>query len=428
MRGGISIGRIWGVPLYADGGALLLLGLFSWFSGYSYASVSPNLGLVFGLLTGIVLLFSILLHELAHTYVAQSFGIKVKQVALSLTGGFTEMDQEYKTPWSAFAVSVIGPLVSIAFGFGMFVLANELGLGNVIGQFTPEIRRNPELIRGLLEKLGNWRVLSALMCWEIACLNIIWGIFNLLPFFPLDGEQALRAILWKLSGDRFRSGIWSARVGQFSGNLLIGLGLFLLLGGGGLDSLWLMLVGWLISSTAGAKLQLSSIQQALLSVSCEMAMTRDFRIVDGEITIREFVDRYLLLEEKSPVFVANVNGRDRGIVQVEKVRSIDPSFWHQMKVLEIVKPIGELATADLNQNLAWAINTLESNQLRSLTVLSPVGSIAGVIDRGDILMALARKLKWVVPESFVKQIKEEGRFPADFRIAEISAQLLNSNE
>lgn len=428
MRGGIRIGTIWGVPLYADGGALLLLGLFSWFSGYSYASVSPNLGLVFGLLTGIVLLFSIFLHELAHTYVAQSFGIKVKQVALSLTGGFTEMDQEYKSPWSAFAVSVIGPLVSIAFGFGMFVLANELGLGNVIGQFTPELRRNPELIRGLLEKLGNWRLLSALMCWEIARLNIIWGIFNLLPFFPLDGGQALRAILWKLSGDRFRSGIWSARVGQFSGNLLIGLGLFLLLSGGGLDSLWLMLVGWSISSTAGAKIQLSSIQQALLSVNCEMAMTRDFRIVDGEITIREFVDRYLLLEEKSPVFVANVNGRDRGIVQVEKVHSIDRSFWDQMKVLEIVKPIGELETADLNQNLAWAINTLESKQLRFLTVLSPVGSIAGVIDRGDILMALARKLKWVVPASFVKQIKEEGRFPADFRIAEISAQLLNSNE
>jgi Zn-dependent protease len=425
MRGGIRIGTIWGVPLYADVGALFLLGLFTWITSARYGLVSEQLALPFGLVTGIILSLSILLHELAHTFVARSLGIQVKQVALSLSGGFTEMDREFQRPWSAFAVSIIGPLVTIAFGLGMLLAANELGFPNLIGRITPALRTDPAQIGDLKATMGVGRILSALMCQEVAQLNIVWGLFNLLPFFPLDGGQVMRAVLWKLSGDRLKSSIWAAQVGQVCGTGLIILGLFILFSAGTFDSLWLMLIGWLIANTAGAKVQISSLQQALLSVTCENAMTRDFRIIDAQISLREFADRYLLLEEKSPLFVANLNGRDRGLVQVENMRNIDRNAWDQVNVLEIVKPIADLDTAQLQQSLAQVIQILENKQLRSLTVLSPVGSIAGVIDRGDILMALARKLQWRIPENFVKQIKSEGRFPPDFRIAEISTQLVD---
>ncbi len=425
MRGGVCIGSIWGVPLYADLGAFFLFGLFTWLSSALYSSISPQLAFPFGILTGLALSLSILLHELAHTYVARSEAIEVKRVALSLLGGFTEMDQEYRNPWSAFAVSVIGPLITLLLGLTMLLIANQLGLQILISNLMGSSRTNAQLPAELIESLGAVRILSALMCWEVGRLNLVWGVFNLLPFFPLDGGQVLRSILWKLSGDRLKSSIWSAQVGQACGLAMIFFGIYRL-SAGSFDSIWLMLIGWMISTTAGSRVQLTYIQQALLQVTCESAMTRDFRIVDGNLSLREFADRYLLSDPKDCLYFASLDGRDRGLIQVEQIKQIDRSLWEQETVLRIVKPTTELDTANLHQSLAEIINTLETKQIRSLTILSPVGSIAGVVDRGDVLLALARKLQWRIPESFLQEIKKQAKFPPDFRLVEISAQLVAS--
>jgi len=424
MRGGVRIGSIWGVPLYADLGAFFLFGIFTWLSSAVYSGIAPQLAFPFGILTGLALSLSILIHELAHTYVARSQGIEVKRVALSLLGGFTEMDQEYRNPWSAFAVSVIGPLITLLLGLTMLLIANQLGLQILISKIVGSSRANAQIPAELIESLGAVRILSALMCWEVGRLNLVWGVFNLLPFFPLDGGQVLRSILWKLSGDRLKSSIWSAQVGQVCGLAIIFWGIYVLFSAGTFDSIWLMLIGWMISTTAGARVQLTYIQQALLQVTCESAMTRDFRIVDGNLSLREFADRYLLNEPKDCLYFASVDGRDRGLIQVEQIKQIDRSLWEQETVLRIVKPTNELDTADLHQSLAEIINTLETRQIRCLTILSPVGSIAGVVDRGDVLLALSRKLQWRIPDSFLQEIKKQSQFPPEFRLAEISAQLV----
>lgn len=421
MRGGVRIGSVWGVPLYVDLGAFFLFGLFTWVSTTAYGAISQQLALPFGIATGFALSFSILLHELAHTHVARSQGIEVKLVALSLLGGFTEMDQEYQNPWSAFAVSIIGPLVSLAFGLAMLAIASKLDLPAINNLLSSSRSQLPE---NVIESWGALRILSALMCGEIGRLNLVWGIFNLLPFFPLDGGQVLRAILWKLSGDRLKSSIWSAQVGQVCGLTLIFFGIYVLFSAGTFNSIWLMLIGWMISSSAGAKMQLTAIQQALLQITCESAMTRDFRIVDGNLSLREFADRYLLNDPKESLYFASVDGRDRGKIQVDKLQQVDRKLWEQETVLRLVKPIAELETAGLRQSLAEIIHTLETKQIRSLTVLSPVGSIAGVIDRADALQALARKLQWRIPESFLQEIKRQGKFPPELRLGEISAQVV----
>ncbi len=421
MRGGVRIGSIWGVPLYVDLGAFFLFGLFTWVSTAVYNEISPQLALPFGIATGFALSFSILLHELAHTYVAKSQGIEVKLVALSLLGGFTEMDQEYQTPWSAFAVSIIGPLVSLAFGLAMLAIASGLGLPAISDLLGSSPRPLQETV---IASWGGVRILSALLCGEIGRLNLVWGVFNLLPFFPLDGGQVLRSILWKLSGDRLKSSLWSAQVGQVCGWAIILWGLYLFFRVGSFNSIWLMLIGWMIASTAGAKMQLIAVQQALLEITCEAAMTRDFRIVDGQLSLREFADRYLLSNPKEALYFASVDGRDRGLIQVEKLQQVDRRLWEQETVLRLVKPIDELDSADLRQSLAEIIHTLETKQLRFLTVLSPVGSIAGVIDRADVLQALARKLQWRIPEAFLQEIKQQAKFPPEFRLGEISAQVV----
>jgi hypothetical protein len=48
--------------------------------------------------------------------------------------------------------------------------------------------------------------------------------------------------------------------------------------------------------------------------------------------------------------------------------------------------------------------------------------VAGVIDRGDVIRALARKMRWPIPEAYIQQVKAEGKFPPDFRLVDLIEQ------
>ena len=74
-------------------------------------------------------------------------------------------------------------------------------------------------------------------------------------------------------------------------------------------------------------------------------------------------------------------------------------------------------------------DTIQSKTVgRVVIVRSPVGSVAGVIDRGDIIKALDSKLLWRIPSEYIKQIKADGKFPPNFRLVEICEQLNQNNQ
>jgi predicted transcriptional regulator len=147
-------------------------------------------------------------------------------------------------------------------------------------------------------------------------------------------------------------------------------------------------------------------------------MTRDFRLVDAEISLREFADKFLLMEDKeaTPIYIASSNGRDRGLVKTEGIRHIDSDEWTLKSLQSLVKPLDEIPTVELKDKLATIVNLLEQKQLRHVIVRSTVGSVAGVIDS---------RLKWRIPAEYLKQIKVDGKFPANFRLVEICEQLNN---
>ena len=64
---------------------------------------------------------------------------------------------------------------------------------------------------------------------------------------------------------------------------------------------------------------------------------------------------------------------------------------------------------------------------RILTVLSPAGAVAGVIDRGDIIKVLALKHKLPIPETEIQRIKTEGTYPPFLPLATLIKNL-NSKE
>lgn len=399
MKGGIRVGSIFGIPFYIDPSLILILGLLTIDFSAAYTRISVDSAWLYGLLTSILLFASILAHELGHSFTARSHGIAIEAITLNFFGGLTSMKRSAQTPTVEFRVAIAGPLVSLALGISCLGAAFLL--------------QAPQTILGI-------------MALQLGQVNLGLGIFNLLPGLPLDGGQVVKAMIWKFTNSYFTGIKVAARCGQILGWVGIVSGVTIYLSSGRfLAGLPLVILGWFILGNAGAYLQITDLQQALMEITAEVAMTRDFRIIDGDMTIRQFADEFLLMQEpdQQPLYFASTNGRDRGLVMPAALRGADRQGWEMRTITEITKPLSSLDAVDLRTQITKVITILESKNLRELTVLSPVGSVAGVVDRGDVIRALAQKLNWRLPDAYIKQIKADGKFPMNLNLLEIIAQI-----
>ncbi|MBD2185139.1 site-2 protease family protein [Planktothrix sp. FACHB-1355] len=396
MQAGWRIGSIFGIPLYIDPSWLIILGIFTFANGYNLQEAYPQWKLVtswgIGFSIAILLFGSVLLHELGHSLVARSQGIKVSSITLFLFGGIASIDRESQTPGLAFQVAIAGPCVSII----LFGLLN--------------------LLSYLLPPLSPAQVLVA----HLANINLVLALFNLIPGLPLDGGQILKAAVWKLKGDRFQGIHWAARTGQILGWVAIIFSGFSYIITSEPGILWMGLLGWFVLRNASAYDQITNLQESLLQLTAADAMTREFRVIDADMTLRQFADDYLLQATQPEVYFAASDGRYRGLVSLDDFRALERSEWETQTVRSIVKPLDAIDTVEEKTPLVEAIERMESDKLSRITVLSPAGTVAGIIDRGDIVRAMAQKLNVKISEAQIKRIKEEGSYPPGLPIPAIA--------
>jgi len=186
------------------------------------------------------------------------------------------------------------------------------------------------------------------------------------------------------------------------------------------SGLWIALIGWFALRNAAAYGQMSNLQEAMLSLKVSDAMARDFRVVDADMTIRQFADNYLLEENRSPVYFAASEGRYRGLVSVEDIRTIERSQWEILTLNHIAKPLLSIPSLREQTPLTEAIDRLEALQVPRITVLSPADAVAGIIDRGEIVRAIADRLGLRISPAIIQRIKEDGQYPPGLQLASIA--------
>jgi Zn-dependent protease len=183
-----QVARVFGIPIRLDLSLLVLMGII-WFD-----TLRAGLGLLWSFLLGgayaLLLLLSIVLHELGHSLVSMRFGCRVRGITLMLLGGRAELSHLPTQPLQELAIAVAGPLVSLA-----------LWLGGRFG--AASIERHGWLAAGLL----------ALLPGMLATLNACLFWFNLIPAFPMDGGRVLRALLAHRLG-RLRATRIAANLGR----------------------------------------------------------------------------------------------------------------------------------------------------------------------------------------------------------------------
>ncbi|MBD2018686.1 CBS domain-containing protein, partial [Leptolyngbya sp. FACHB-36] len=236
---------------------------------------------------------------------------------------------------------------------------------------------------------------------------------------PLDGGQILKAAVWKATGNRFKGVHWAAKTGKILGWTAIVLGVSVSLYQGDFSGLWVALLGWFGVQNANNYDRVTTLQEALLKLHATDAMAREFRVVDANLTLRQFADQYLL-ESRAPVYFAASDGRYRGMVAIDDLNYVERSQWETETLFRIIQPLDSIPTVTEATALVDVIQLIESKGLRQVTVLSPAGAVSGVIDRGDIVRSIAEKMNLAISDSVIQQIKQDGSYPPGFQVGAIA--------
>jgi Zn-dependent protease len=239
-RQATPIGRLAGIPITLDRSwfiiaVFVVFGLSGWFAAAGFGSILSLFGAA---LCAAGFFGSIVAHEMGHALTARRYGIQTESISLHVLGGVARILREARTPGQEFTIAAAGPAVS-------------LGLGAVFAGLA-----------WLLPATGGALGAVSLSFWYLGQVNILLGLFNLLPGFPLDGGRILRALVWHKKGSRRAGTLAAARIGQGLGVVLMVLGGLSLVSGNLANGLLLGMVGFMIRQSAQAEAHANSLGAA----------------------------------------------------------------------------------------------------------------------------------------------------------------------
>ncbi len=361
LRGGIPIGRLFGISLRLNYSWFIVFALVTWALTTNYFPVEfPNWGwstsLVAGLVTSLLFFCSVLAHELTHSVVAQALGIKVNSITLFIFGGVTQMTREPKRPRDELRIALAGPLTSLVIGavcWSMWLWLRD------VSQFV-----------------------TAIAFW-LGMINIFLTAFNLIPGFPLDGGRVLRSILWLRSGNLRRATRTATNIGRGVGYLFIFGGIFFIFRGLWFNGLWLALIGWFLENAAVGSYRQVALQEVLQGHIAREIMTPDCPVVPPELTIQQLVNQHILV---SGIRCFPVVAGDRvvGLVTLNNVKAVPPERWASQTVREVMTPLDSLKSVTVDEDLSTILQIMTEEDVNQVPVVEG-GNIVGMIARDSLI-------------------------------------------
>lgn len=315
-------------------------------------------GAAFGVTVTLLLFGIVVLHELGHSLAALRYGVPVRQIVLLPLGGVAELARIPEKPRQEFVIAIAGPLVN----FGLAVLLAMVGL--VFGQEIGLAR-----LSGTVGGLGRLNF-DSLFNYVFAS-NLLLGVFNLLPAFPMDGGRILRALL-ATQLDYARATAIAASVGQ---SLAVLMGLWGVLGGG----FFLILIAIFIFSGAGQENQWVRLRQALRGLTVEQAYSRQPRVLSPRSSLRDAAQLTLsTLQSDFPVCEG-----DRLVGLLTQSRLTDALNRYGPDV-----PVGQVMLTDAtpvqpSEEIFTVQQRLAESRLTALPV-AEAGRFLGLITKQDI--------------------------------------------
>lgn len=360
-----SLGRVGGIEVRIDPSWSFIAALIAYsfylildlqFEGIATASL-----IALAAVMALIFFASVLLHELAHSWLAVSRGVEVESITLFLFGGATKADLETEDPGDELVIAVVGPLTSLALAGVFWAVALAFGSGSVAGFAAGHL---------------GW-------------INLALALFNLVPGFPLDGGRVLRSLVWRRTGNIVRATRIAARGGQLVGYGLIGVGIleifFLraLVGG-----LWVIAIGWFLSQAAQASFLQLQMRRLLAEVPAAHVMSDGTAEIPGETSIQSAVDDYFMTHDFN-AFPVSDGGDTVALLTMNAVKDVPRDNWSTQTARGAAEPLSEAYTVSASEPLDEVVGKMMSGDLRRVVVFED-GKVVGIITPRDLSRWLQR--------------------------------------
>jgi Zn-dependent protease len=370
MRGSISLGRVFGIPLRLH---------YTWFIIFALVAYSLVLyvldqnhpleqGIILGILTSLLFFGSIVTHELAHSILAIRNNIPVKDITLFVFGGVSQITKEATHPRAELSIAIVGPLTSLALAgifYGLYLLL--AGLNQVLG--------------------------AGLMQW-LALINVILAVFNLVPGFPLDGGRIFRALVWKRTNDYHRATRIATKVGRGIAYAFMagGLALIVFLPQYWLDGMWLVFIGWFLNDAARGSYRQALLRDALTGITARQVMDYGCPLIPPHLNLAELVQQYILSTGRR-CFLVGLGGELGGMVAMQQIKKVARARWATTSVQDIMTPASRLKVAYAGQDVLNVLQEMNGENAGHIPVME-AGKVIGIINRGDIARFLRTRAQF----------------------------------
>ncbi|MDQ1521663.1 MAG: hypothetical protein QOI55_2736 [Actinomycetota bacterium] len=366
MRATLTLGRIRGITVGVHWSVVVVLAIVA--VGLAQQRLPDDLGgysttayWAAAIVTAVLFLASILAHEVSHSLVARRRGVEVDSITLWLLGGISQLRGDATSPGDAFWIAVVGPLTSLA-------------IGVVAGAAAFAVRAVD---------------VSPLIVWMLAWLsaiNVVLGLFNLVPAAPLDGGRVLAAALWKWKKDRLRATIIASTVGRAFGYLLVALGAFLFFNNSA-EGLWDVLLGWFLINAAAAEEERARTEQSLGSLQVRDLMTADPATAPADIDVERFVDDYVMRSHHSTFPVLDGDGQVRGLFTLRQAKALPRERWSATRIGDLACPFSEVPTARPDEPAAVAVERMDDRCAEGRVLVLDDARLVGILSPSDVRRA-----------------------------------------
>ncbi len=364
MRGQISLGKVFGIPLRLHYTWFIIFGLVTYsLVRYAVAQTYPvEQGVVLGVLASALFFISIITHELAHSIVAIRNDIPVREITLFVFGGVSQITREATSARAESLVAVVGPLTSLGLA-GLFY-----GLHVLLA--------------------GTQQTLAASLMQWLALINVLLAVFNSIPAFPLDGGRLLRALLWHRTRNYRRATRIASRTGQVISFLFIagGIGIILFVRAYWFSGLWFILIGWFLYDAARASYHQAMFRDAIGNLKVGQVTDYGCPSIHPDTNISDLIHGYVLPSGRRCFFVTEGETLE-GMVTLQGLKKVSRERWSVTSARDIMIPTNKLKTATADQDVLTVLQDMVEENTDHLAV-SNSGGVVGVIHRDEVIRYL----------------------------------------
>ena len=355
---GLLVGRVRGIEIRAHWS----VGIIGWLIAWTLATQvlpdtvegrSDTAYWTAAVVATIGFLTALIAHELGHSLVALRHDVEVRSITVWVLGGVAELARPAATPDAAIRIAAAGPAVSLGCGLA----------GLAAGGLTT----------GLV---------GAVLIW-FGSVNLLLGLFNLLPAFPLDGGRIHQPRLWKRGLSSDEATAKAARLGGTLGRAMVWLGVIEALLLSLLSGLWLIVIGWFIREASEAEASATLQHSVLRGFTCADVMTPAPECVPADRRTDQFIGD--LVDSGRHAAYPVVDGPVVvGLVDVKSVRRMPPHQRSVTQLSAVMKPLEDVAVVSLDDTADQLVQLLgERTETRALVMEE--GRLLGIISPSDVV-------------------------------------------